>query len=619
MYAPVPQFHPGPTLAAPKGYAQHTVEDEKMQNTKKVNHAESFKEWLNNPNDLFTHWLYFILKVLALAATVFMLIVLIMISTTTVLGDNPDSAVYLTNTFYTSNYNEQNISWQVLTSPTWTNLPRAAVTSAVGTVYNNVQFEHFYECMWVAQEGWGLCNGSAATVATYKTCLDTAYSTQLAACAPHATVYWPTSHQYTQCINAGLGGNAFWNLNAFRTCVDQELWPLYEIPQDVSSTIFLGTYSWPLLVMTSTFLFFVFALYTVWPVDYEDATIIEHGKPQSSFARLGMAWSGFAAIAAAVWFLLVCLIAFRASSNWPNNNVNLYPSSHQTNVVMVTATLAVIFYFIFDAAEFWDRSLKSLPYDKMKGRAEHMDKNGQIPMPFTMEVNGLGKPGALGYFFPQKESKYTVDSIRKAGDSYAPTLLQTWSDAYLLDSIFVVGVVGGTLQVYTADIYNIFWCIAFYRITHLGVARAVHFAYVHIKVMENTNQTMVNGVAATKMLALAMHFAGVFALIVPLYIVFDSTRMLSEYDILKNTFILSYLIPEALRLVGHLLIVFLSEYPDTHFGLYILVLAQFIWTWDLFVRTILLWILLWGNAGSRGTKPYLLSALQDMQKIIHLP
>lgn len=595
-------------------------------------------------------WTYFIFKVLALVSTIFMFVVLGMVCTTTVFGDNPDSAVYVTNTFYTSNDNEQNISWQVLTSNPWNAMPRPGVAT-----YSTINFEHFYECMWTAQLGYTLCSGSTDTVAKYTICLQTKYATELNACAPQgAGLYWPTSSQYTQCINAGLGNNTLWSLNAMRTCVRTNAWPLYDVPQDVTTTFFLGAYSWPLLAITSSFLLLVFALYTIWPVDWEDSTLVEQGKTVSSFVRLGMGWSSLSVLVAGFWLVVVLLIAFRTSSTWPNGNVNLYPSTQQTNVVMVVSTLAVIFYFLLDGSEFLDRNKVGHKYyedekqkilherdeerkrreaeeeGRRKQQAYHderdMDNQGyqrsMIPTPVSMLFKPVvkpGKPSALGYYFPTPSNGQTnVYSLDEAGKLYMPVLLKTWSDAYLLDPLFIVGLVGGTLQVYTDDIYNVFWCVAFYRIAHAGVARAVHHAYVAIH-LTDVDAAYEEALAATKVLALGLHVAGAVAMLGLAMIVLNSSSMLSDYSLVGAYFYLAYLVPEILRLVGHLGLAFFGRHkPGEHYGLYILMLAQFIWTWDLLIRCVYLWVMLWGNSGVRGTKPYLLSGLQSIQTILQL-
>ena len=628
MYGPVPQINTGPRLAD-GGWKEHGQKWASDKKTRAINHGQSVYGFLTKSTgeDLMIEWIYFIFKCLASVATVFLLVVLSIASSATVFTDNSDSAVYLTNTFYTSNDIEQNVSWQVLTSQSWNGLARPAS----GASYAPLPFEHFYECMWVTQLGYGLCNSSAVTasVSTYKVCLDSNYGSQLTTCANTpggGALSWPTSNQYSQCINNALGNNALSTLNGFRTCIRENPWPLYEIPQDIATPFFLGSYSWPLFVLTSLFLLFVFGLYTFYPIDWEDVTIVEHGKPASRFVRLGMLWSGLALLVAIFWLIIVLLITFRGtpvSTSWPNNYTNFYPSTHQTNVIMVITTFSVVFYFLFEASEYGDR------LEKPKGYQNLPDDNGDGPigprrpdgtfrqLSSQLQIPGLASmggntapPNPMGYYFPSNaEDKYEVNTVEKAARNEAPVLLKTWTDGYLLDPLFFVGLVGATMQVFTADVYNIFFCLLFYRIAHVGLARVVHFAYVSYGMVN------VEAMAATKAFGLALHLAGICALVVPFYIIFDTTRMLNEYSLLVNSFVLCIIIPETLRLLGHL---YLAIASPTKSALYVLTVAQFIWCWDLVVRCFILWYLLlpYGFAGARGTKSYLLSGMQSISLIL---
>jgi hypothetical protein len=600
-------------------------------------HTRTVWEKLNDPSTLYVHWLYFIFKVLASAGTVFLFIIFCIESSKVVFEDNAETAVYVTNSFYTTFDNEQNISWQTLTGKPWNQLPRSPASAA----YSNYQFEHLYECMWVAQQGSGLCNASAATVASYKTCLDASYPSQLAACRTFGEGYWwPSANQYSNCINDRLGGNSVWKLNAFRTCIDISLWPLYDVPQDVTTHFFLGSYSWPLLALTSVFILLVFGLYTWYPVDWEDATMVErpagpngeggkssrmlidHGKPARSYVRLGMLWSGLAILAALFWLICVMLIAFRRTGSdggtWPNKNANFYPSTQQTNVITVVSTLAVVFYFLFELSEYRDKKLEEDKdgYHTVPSSAEKIKANGQVRIPLPASMTGSNP---MNYYFPPVDPKHIAEKLdREAGELYSPVLLKTWADAYLVDPLFFVGVVGATLQVFTADVYNIFWCLLFNRITHVGVARVIYYAYIQGQ-SGGESEKNAEAIASTKVLGLALEIAGIFALIVPLYIVFDSTRMLSEYSLLGYTFTLCYIIPQSIRFLGHLILA-LNPYRLSSQGLYILTVAQFIWAWDLFVRAvILLWLLHSDTySGSRGTKSYLLAGNQAISMALAL-
>ena len=646
MYGPGYQSIPAPRLS--RG-GEHT--DDKKRHEKE--HRPGFWERLGTSGPgVQAHWIYFISKVVASLATIFLFAVLFAVCGSVLFWDSPELSVFVTNTFYTTNDNEQNVSWQVLTQPSWNGMPRNPAT-----FYNDVKFEHYYECMWVAQIGWNLCNASANTVTSYQQCLQSSYSTQLSVCSNMSSSFsWPTANVYANCVTNTMGGTRA-NLNAFKTCIREDLWPLYEVPQDVDSIYFLGSFSWPLLMLTGTFLFGVFALYTIYPVDWEDTTIIEHGKPKSMYTRLGVAWTILPLVFTVFWFILMALVAFRASPTWPNQNTNLYPSTQQTNVVVVTASLIVLSYFLLEASEFVDNKLygKGSAHEKGSDSAsadlvvvppeKDQERARGIPYPATMVPVGASlstrvfafpntpRGGRLGYYFPGISQTLTVASLMDAGEAYSPVLLNTWADAYLLDPLIFIGALGATMQLITADVYNIFWCLMYYRLAHVAVARLIYHAYVRYPGAneEDANKAR-EGVAnredseiatatrdaiiTTRVMALAVHLAGVVALYVVFYIVFDSSRIFPEFPTLQNLFIAGILVPEVIRLLGHLYIANKPPHKAHMAGVYILMTAQFLWAWDLVIRAVFICIYFWGASNGRGTKPFLLSGFASINTMM---
>lgn len=607
------------------------------------------------------HWLYFISKLIATLATLFLYCVLFAICGSVLFWDSPELSVFVTNTFYTTMDNEQNISWQVLTQPSWNGMPRNPAT-----YYNDVKFEHYFECAYIAQLGWGLCNASTASVASYQQCLLSSYPTQLTVCANQSSSFsWPTANVYANCMTNNLGG-ARWNFNAFKTCIREDLWPLYEVPQDVDTPYFLGAFSWPLVMLTSAFLFGVFALYTIYPIDWEDTTIIEHGKPASGYARLGMTWTFLPVLFTVFWFIVSVLVAFRASPTWPNQNTHLYPSTQQTNVIAVTTTLAVLFYFILEACEFQEKRMFHAhePGDREKKAEGDREKKAEGEPENNYEGNAkrgagatfafqalpaaptMGPPGVstrifsaargartgLGYYFPGVDETHRVASLRDAGEVYTPVLLNTWADGYLVDPLFFIGALGATMQVITADVYNIFWCLMFYRLAHVGVARLLYHSYVrcpggpddvnHARDAPGALTDPDDGdaarqsIIATRVFALAMHVAGDVALVVVFYIIFDTTRAFPEFPTTQNLFLTGLLVPELIRTLGHVALAAMPAQRAQSKGVYILMTAQFLWAWDLVIRVIFLWVYFWGSSGGRGTKPFLLSGFGSLTTML---
>ena len=226
----------------------------------------------------------------------------------------------------------------------------------------------------------------------------------------------------------------------------------------------------------------------------------------------------------------------------------------------------------------------------------------------------------MGYYFPNAGERYEVHTLKDSGEFYSPVLLKTWADAYLVDPLFAVGVLGATQQVSTADVYNIFFGLLFYRIAHVGIARTIYFAYIEQHKVVSASQTFPEALAATKVLGLALNVAAAFALLVPLLTVFDSGHMLVEYPLLTNTFVLCYVVPELIRFIGHVILSVTPHEMGKHKGIYILMGAQFIWCWDVLVRCFVLWFLLlsYGYTGSRGTKSYLLNGNQAIMSVMGL-
>lgn len=561
---------------------------------------------------LIWNWVYFIIKV-AIAVLTLVALAEAIALTAWVLGyDAKELGTYITNTFYTTNDNEANQGWQVLTSPGWSGLTRT-------TPYTDVKFEQYYECLWTAQVAWATCNNNS--VDAYKTCMVGSYNSKLTTCASgQPGTSWPTANVYTACIGNTFNPGNRTVLNSLRICVGQDLWPLYEQAQDIDTSLFLGAFSWPLLMLTGFFLFLLFALYTFYPVDFEDTVIIEHGKAGSGMdlTRLGVIWTFLPLAGAIVWVGVTLAIAFRSGSAWPNNFTNAYPSTQTTNVVVVTSAFAVLFYFLLELAEFGDRKTRT---HRFSARAQLNSNSAAAGLPPMVYMPGAKAP--LGYVFPDPFDDRDMHDIADVSEYYTPVLLNTWSDAYLVDILFLVGAVGSTLQVLTADVYNLFWVLVYYRVAHMGMARALYASYVNNRTeSKEDNQSKSHlpytgefgqGVLAMRVLLLSFQFAAVYALYIICSIVFNSNRMLSEYPNLIALYSLALIVPEAIRVFGNLFLVFFVKETDRYVkSVYILIAAHFLWMWDILIRAVFILIFFWGDSSIKGTKPFLVLRLQNV-------
>lgn len=573
------------------------------------------------------NWVYFFIKCLIALSTIAGLVIGIFVAANVLGGDTIDVLSYMTNTYYLSPDLDFNNSWPVLTSPAWSGIVRQTSTQ-----YSTFPFEHFYECMWISQIAFDRCPN--ATVDLYRTCVLSLFRPHLDACAASPTfpAAWPSATGYSNCINSRLNGNRT-TLNAFRSCVQIDLWPLYEVPQDVDSPYFLGSFSWPILMLTGFFMFMAFALYTIYPVDYEEVAIIEYGKVKGEhmYSRLSMAWVLLPILVGVGWGIVSLMIAFRAGSAWPNNNNNLYPSSQSTNILAVTASFAVICYFLLDLTEYYDRHGHNAA-DKNAQKDSENNKNNterRVAIPPTLIMGqyvGAHNNGQLGYYFPDptvREHKFK--NIKEAGKFYTPVLINTWADAYLFDVLFFVGAIGATLHVGTAEIYNFFWLLVYYRLSKLGVARMIYQSYVQNPAeSDDTNKFKDQGLPSKqdstltpeqlvrnvslcfKINAVALHLSGICALIPFCQYIFDDNKMFVEFTALQNLVLTGLIIPEVLKAMGHVYLLLRTSEVDGSKGVYILVFAHFMWMYDIIIRLIFLYMYFYADRSYKGTKPFIM-------------
>jgi len=159
------------------------------------------------------NWVYFFIKCLIAMCTIAAVVVGIIVAANVLGSDNIDVMSYMTNSYYLTADLDNNNSWPVLTSPSWSNIQRQATTQ-----YTTYPFEHYYECMWISQLGFDGCMNN--TVDNYRTCMLQKYRPHLDACAanPLFPASWPSANIYSNCINNRLGGNRT-TLNSFKSCV----------------------------------------------------------------------------------------------------------------------------------------------------------------------------------------------------------------------------------------------------------------------------------------------------------------------------------------------------------------------------------------------------------------
>ena len=589
-----------------------------------------FVERLNSPNgtvSLTMNWVYFIFKVIIAIFTILGLVLAAIIAAGMFSYDGPDFKVFLTNTFYTTQSTDNNVSWTVLTQP--------VDIQNRNTPYTDIKFEHFYECMYYSHLAYdapgpgGSCKND--TLVDYTSCAHSRYDSLLTSCTS-GPLGWPTSNQYTSCVNIAMGGNRK-TLNALRTCVRVRPWPLFEVPQEVDSPLFLGCFSWPLVMLTGFILFVAFGVYTVYPVDWEDVTYIEYGKPirKMGLSRMGLLWLGLAALIAIGWAIVGVLISFRTGSAWPDTNATPFPGTQSTNILVVSSSAIAVFYFLIEFSEYFDRKVFARPEEENRPKAGAHMAHPMSMIPGNIIMNAMGYTqgttaaggGQLGYYFPDPTAEVVVGGLTAGAAQYTPVLLRTWADAYLFDVLFCVGAVGATLQLRTAEIYNIFFSLVCYRIAQMGMVRMIYESYVRGNFESGatnrekdqgypeTTATVEENVAlCTKINALALQFASICALMPLALITSNKYGILVEFKAIQDFIMYGVLLPEVLRVAGHLFLLVRTSFKDGGKGVYILVFSHFLWMWDLGMRVFFLYLYFYGSSDYVGTKPFLVNRLQ---------
>jgi len=501
--------------------------------------------------------------------------------------------LFMTNTFLVQYDNDNNITWPILTTGTWSNLSRTA------SPYNDVKTEHKYECLYQAKAA-PLCN-AYDNIGDWYTCLKASYSSALTACATtnsyNYKTLWPTTAQYQSCVSNyfSFGRQQY---NAFDSCLKTDLWPLFEYAQDVDSSYLLGSYNWMLLLLTGTI---IYAMFAFWTSSYKDGSkehaVIRYGKPAEGwFTRMNMPWVVVGTIGLTLWSVLLAVIVYNGSGKFPTNVSAAYYINTGAGLLVLFSSFVALIYFLLELFEFYDGK----------------DRDGSRAKIHPSSESRLGE-----YTTNPSRPYREITSKEQTAEEYAPILMVAWSDAYLADALIFTGVMGATLQVFTSDVWSVFTWILLYRFLQSASARLIYEAYVkndaevvasHYKESKtsyvHSHETVENASTAQfsiKISALAFHLAGTLCVFELLMIIFNPNRAFWDYPFFFWITILGLLVPEFIRTVFHLYI----ATRDGDHSIPVLVVYQFIWTWDVLIRLIMLFVVFWGTVDMAGSYNFL--------------
>ena len=497
--------------------------------------------------------------------------------------------LFMTNTFLVQYDNDNNITWPILTTNTWSGLARTV------SPYTDIKTEHKYECLFQAKAA-PLCN-SYDNIADWYTCLKASYSSALTACATtnsyNYKTLWPTTAQYQSCVSNyfAFGRQQY---NAFDSCLKTDMWPLFEYPQDIDSTYLLGSYNWMLLLLTGSI---IYAMFAFWTSSYKDGSkehaVIRYGKPAGGwFTRMNTPWVVVGTAGLVLWSILLAVIVYRGSGTVPSTTSAAYYTNTGAGLLVLFASSVALVYFVLELVEFYDGKDRDDSRRKVHPSSE----------------------SRLGEYTTNPSRPFReITSKEQTAEEYAPILMVAWSDAYLADALIFTGVMGATLQVFTSDVWSVFTWILLYRLLQSAAARLIYEAYVKndAEVLENhckiskTGPEAIGGAYAAqfslKISALAFHLAGTLCAFELFMIIFNPNRALWDYTFFFWITILGLLVPEFIRTVFNLYIAM----RDGDHSIPVLVVYQFIWAWDVLIRVIMLFVVFWGTVDMPGTYNFL--------------
>lgn len=558
------------------------------------------------------------------------------------------SMLFITTTFLSSKRIETSLGFPVATERDLSDSIQTPFNDPASTAKDrNYRFGHFLECMYTSRMADKTCSPSLS-FNDYAVCVqnNTLIPNGLDSCASFPSTggysHWPTVEEYIACVwNNPLLQNSESrraSQNVFRACVEQSLWPFFEVPQTIDSSIVFGSYNWGLFLVAGMIVLSSFVVYTSSPIE---TGYVEHGE-SSYFMRLGLVWSVTALVWNFVFFIIFVVASFRNSGEFQFNGG--LPTTFSTSMVTILVTGAAVLYFLSVVIKPTARKfvavrkhLKSdvatielVPLDVSVNDSEHqrgsMSLRGNFPT-----VNPFPDKKESDPLLDDSEhhEKYELKQ-QDVAKYYTPPLLAIWSDSYLADFCFILGFAGATGQLSTDVAWHLFSLTFTYRVLNMIISRCISDAFTNnIKLSDAVNEykntiiTRPNKLFEpsntygprhkyrdvhinTKVIGLSTQLSAVFLYICIVYLVFNENNAFGDYTNFKIFFVLGFVVPEALRLLIHLGYQ-IGYDPDSMGNVPWLLYNSFyfVWLWDVVIRLVFVCIVLLDASGSPGTFDFL--------------
>jgi hypothetical protein len=272
---------------------------------------------------------------------------------------------------------------------------------------------------------------------------------------------------------------------AYDQCIPLTAWPTLDVMQTPYSSTFLGCYNKYFVLIIAAWLLTSFAVYTFWVGFDNEAT--ETGKPAHYLSRCGLILSIFCF----AWNGLGALVIILVRSFGDQTLYYSFPMSVQTVLITWLFSLLATLYF---AREMWEHlfystagsasSTASVENPRPSASSDIVMVAPENQSMATISsststygvsrVNGGRRYTNLSYFM-RVPTKAQVDT-----EQYTPLLSLAWSDGWVFcDALLVIGIIGTSPDVVTADVVRVFLAVLYGTIIHTAFVRLLYEGYVN--------------------------------------------------------------------------------------------------------------------------------------------
>ena len=278
----------------------------------------------------------------------------------------------------------------------------------------------------------------------------------------------PTATEFLSCMDEGRNFSRG-TVNVFLRCARASPWYMHEVPQGVDSSVFLGAYNWPVLLLTGFGIYAGFCVYVGFPAMLTVYSLFSgRGDKRWPVYVAYQVGAGLAAVLCLGLLALNMLLVFNQPTVF---KANQFPSTTSTAVVTLVASALAVLYFIKQAVAGggWLTgagafALASKPVIKvqlLRPAVQQPQQRGRLGRAPFQRIMRLGPPANPPSVAPAEEE----------ADAAVPYHLYAASS--ICDGLLVVGMLGGERDLQTSLVWSVFWLVLYTRACGLVVSEQV--------------------------------------------------------------------------------------------------------------------------------------------------